>query len=528
MTNNPRQNSNPIERVRSWLRESLPRLPLWKELNAISLPIALPIQSFAKKALEKMPWLEKAEWVLETRSLATRYPIAVALPAMICAWRGIMTTNLGHIGTDMAIYPVVAATSSFNPFLGLCCALIFGAADVVQKLFVNDIYGAQSRFSLDYWGALLGYILAYSSVAVMGLIPGILSRILRRVVVSAIRRAATATADGASVAQPAPSLAEDLAGMCGAFAGAFCSMHYAAPVLEMPAFYMRPHPDFSCFSTEQSVLAGNAVPTGLAGALGVIASPDQLQSGPPSPPLQGAPPSPPFTSERPVGPVTLIQTYGTDDSASPHPVGPITLTNAYGVDDSQKSYGADGFPSDRDPDWASANLGFKVGNAEATALDYVLDNPRALFADDVTEALKEPQGFLGVAATGLDFLAEMSDLAAKGDLTTQRILDVTSSEEYKIVFGAAFPEVAAIDAVTGGSIGDQVGKFGAGSVDALYALGKTGWDAAVQGNIDGGVLQDWITKANAGQFGLLGTVTLDPTGFLNALRAGDISRYLGR
>jgi hypothetical protein len=185
------------------------------------------------------------------------------------------------------------------------------------------------------------------------------------------------------------------------------------------------------------------------------------------------------------------------------------------VDESPKPYGADGFRSDTDSYWADASSGFKVGNAEATALDFLLnESPKDI----------SPLGGLG---TAFDFLADMSDLAAKGELTTERILDVTSGEEYKIAFGAAFPEIAAIDAVTGGSIGDEIGKFGAGSMDAFYALGKTGWDA-YQGDIDGSALQDWITKANAGQFGLLGKVALDPVGALNALRTGDINQYHGR
>src|ERR1700733_14818886 len=155
---------NPIARFRIWLSNTMQDLPLWEELNFFSMLIAGPVRAFARYSLVRMPWLEKYEWLLETRSLATRTPVLIAISASLCVWRGSRVTPFGHIGTDRAIYPLIAAGSSFNPYLGVCCAILFGIADLLQKLYINDIYGASSRLSLDYWGALVGYGVSYSAL----------------------------------------------------------------------------------------------------------------------------------------------------------------------------------------------------------------------------------------------------------------------------------------------------------------------------------------------------------------------------
>src|SRR5690349_20865177 len=105
---------NPLTRLRARLNERLTTASWWTALNAAAEPIATPIRAFATAALVRAPWLERWDWLLETRALARRSPIAIALPAVICGWRGVVVTQFGHIGTDLAIYPIIAATSSFN------------------------------------------------------------------------------------------------------------------------------------------------------------------------------------------------------------------------------------------------------------------------------------------------------------------------------------------------------------------------------------------------------------------------------
>jgi hypothetical protein len=258
---------NPIARFRLWLAATVQRNPVWLALNWISRPIAAPFKGFARYVLVKVPAFERLDWLLEIRSLANRAPFLISISLILCVRRGFSVTQFGHIGTDRAIYPLIALIGSFNPFFAICCAALFGVSDMIQKLFfVNDIYGAPDRFSLQFVGALTGYTIAYSALVVMGLAPGVVSRLARRGLVRALSR--VGTADGASEIAHVPSFAEDAFAIASSTAAAVLTMRDVVPNIEMPAFYLRPSADSSCFQLELGELQATAPYVGLSAAIG--------------------------------------------------------------------------------------------------------------------------------------------------------------------------------------------------------------------------------------------------------------------
>ena len=180
-------------------------LPFWPDVVRFSQKIGVPVTAIAHWALRTMPWLRKAEWLLEVETLTKRHPVAIAFSICYVAWSGLMPTLYGHIATDRTLYPVLAAISGFNPFLGLLCGAAFGVADFAQKLVWNDIFQdahtPQGRLSMNYWGAMAGYLIAYSSTMTMGMLPGIASRVsrlaMRKTLQTFFYRRSAAAADGA-------------------------------------------------------------------------------------------------------------------------------------------------------------------------------------------------------------------------------------------------------------------------------------------------------------------------------------------
>ncbi|HVZ60212.1 MAG TPA: hypothetical protein VG892_05455, partial [Terriglobales bacterium] len=182
--------------------EAVRKLPFWPEVVSVSQSITAPLIDFCRWTLRTFPFLKKAEWLLEIESLTQRSPVLLASSLVLVFWRGLKPTNLGHIGTDGLIYPLLGLISGFNPFLGIICGAVFGVGDIIQKLFWNDIYGAQAgRTSMNYWGSILGYIVAYSSPMTMGILPGLMSRVTRAATGKVLRKIyyqrAAASADGA-------------------------------------------------------------------------------------------------------------------------------------------------------------------------------------------------------------------------------------------------------------------------------------------------------------------------------------------
>jgi hypothetical protein len=269
-----RQFLQTIAKMRMDISNSLNRIPVWHEVVRIAAMVCSPVVGLARAVLRIFPRIRRMEWLLEIESLTKRHPVVLALTMLYVVWRGLQTTNLGHIGTDPILYPLMGAISGFNPFLGLVCGALYGIGDLAQKLVWPDMYGAQGWTDANYWGGMAGYVVAYSSVMIMGIFPGMLSRVFRaliRVVLQKlIFRHSAASADGAvPLDAGAYPLAELIAAAVGAYLGGYLVMHQVAPVTESPAFYWRPHPDVSCHNLEVNThLKGRAGIGGFGSAVG--------------------------------------------------------------------------------------------------------------------------------------------------------------------------------------------------------------------------------------------------------------------
>jgi hypothetical protein len=195
-----------VARFQAWVAATVKKIPGWSEIEAAATQLTWPLRALAAWAVERVPLLRRYEWLFETERLSKYPPVMLAATLLFMAYRGLSTTRLGHIGTDSLIYPSLAIVSGFNPFLGGVSALTFGAGDIVQKLLINDIYGTPQDwvghyFNLDYWGSIIGYVFSYSAPLLMGLLPGLASRVARQAVRVSLRkifyRQAAAAADGA-------------------------------------------------------------------------------------------------------------------------------------------------------------------------------------------------------------------------------------------------------------------------------------------------------------------------------------------
>ncbi|WP_321476948.1 hypothetical protein [uncultured Paludibaculum sp.] len=246
----------------------------WRPVVGMSTLICAPVVNLARGTLNAFPALRKLEWLLEIESLTRRHPVLLAFSMVFLAWRGIQTTPLGHIGTDAIVYPLMGIISGFNPFLGLVCGGVYGAADLLQKLVLPDMFGARGWGDPNYWGAMCGYVVAYSSLMLMGVCPGMLSRCFRAAIRGILKklffRRAASAADGAvPMGEAAYPAAELIAAAIGGYAGGWLIMHQVAPVTEMPAFMWRPNPDVSCHQLEIGThLQGRANIGGAGSAVG--------------------------------------------------------------------------------------------------------------------------------------------------------------------------------------------------------------------------------------------------------------------
>jgi RsiW-degrading membrane proteinase PrsW (M82 family) len=237
-------------------------------------------------------------------------------------------------------------------------------------------------------------------------------------------------------------------------------------------------------------------------------------------------------SGQPFGPITVERAYQVeepyhvgDSGQMTEPQGPITIEGAYRVPDDVLSY--------TDPNLLSTvKTGLDLDSNVLSLADYVVDpksfNPGLTFSDPDAWPSQ-----LSAAGSVLDLFKEMADLAQKGELNGTSIMQATAGEEAKILFGAAFPELGALDAanslseILGGPeiiplhIGDQVGEFGAGTLSAVYDFSRTGLQALF-GNLDATRLQEFQTLAAAGTFGPVYQATVDPWSALKSLVASDV------
>lgn len=153
------------------------------------IPSFAAYESFAVKVTTRVFGLirlpaafeQRVEPILEAALCRKIDPIIVFPVLALVAYLGIYPSSLGHLDTTPLIFTLLPLVSTFNPFLGFTSALVFSVFDWIGKwLPFESVYGATygSGFQ-NYFGARLGYIFAYSTVVLMGTLPGVLSRLLR-------------------------------------------------------------------------------------------------------------------------------------------------------------------------------------------------------------------------------------------------------------------------------------------------------------------------------------------------------------
>jgi hypothetical protein len=250
---------NTVFMLRVSILAALDRLAIGKALTDLAAAMFRPVVQLARRMLRAAPVLKRCEWLLEIDAFTRRRPFVPVLSMLYVVWRGAHTTLYGHIGTDSIVYPFLAAISGYNPFLGCVCGALFGVADLCQKLVVSDISGGPRPWvSLDYWGAMVGFGVGYSSLMMMGLLPGALLRAFRRAVRSILKSLlpGSPAADGSKPSNTLVYFLGELA--AGAIAACLCSysiLRYVAPVTNRASFYWRPHPETACYGLEIDVLS---------------------------------------------------------------------------------------------------------------------------------------------------------------------------------------------------------------------------------------------------------------------------------
>lgn len=240
----------------------------WQRLQA-------QVNSLASRYVPRLPFYVTLAPYLELDRLASLKPWilfgSLGLPALL----GLYSSQYGHIDTTPFIYQVMPIISGINPVLGLLGGIVFGIADIAEKMVTNNIYGVSG--SGDYFGARMGYLIAYLAVIVSGVVPGVLARVFRNAARRIMAERAVRTADGGQFTGTSNTNIIELAASAlgGTLGGA--AANAAAIGLEMPAFYLRPNPDYSCYSAAVGNLTNGIPPSGVAGALGGAIPPGLAQ-----------------------------------------------------------------------------------------------------------------------------------------------------------------------------------------------------------------------------------------------------------
>lgn len=201
--------------------------------------------------LLERPLIRKLDPVLGVSELRRVNPLIALVPIGVMVVLGARTSQFGHMDTVGGIFPVISLISTLNPFVGLLSGIGYAAADFIQKLIVDDVFYETIGSGGDFWTARLGYLLAYSSMVMFGLVPGILARIGSRIGERVATRAAT---QGATAAQPSPNavrLGRVAGGAIGAAVGGLGSA-IAYQATAAPAFLLRASPDHSCYVLSRS------------------------------------------------------------------------------------------------------------------------------------------------------------------------------------------------------------------------------------------------------------------------------------
>ncbi len=278
------------------------------------------------RGLSRLPFYSRLAPYLGLNQLARLHSLVVLASLVVPALLGFYSSQYGHIDTTPWLFQVMPIISYISPMLGLLGGVVFGIADMAEKMVTNNIYGA-TGFG-NYVGARVGYLISYSSVIVLGVLPGLLARVFRLTARRIMAASATRSTDGGEfVGTFTQQAIETAASIVGLMAGAGIAPLIAIP-LELPAFYFRPNPDYSCYSAAvnnlRNVTRSAAATAGIGGVLWDVAR-RILWRGPlppakPTAPARGPTPTPaPATPSPTAAPTTPAPTATPAPAATPSP-----------------------------------------------------------------------------------------------------------------------------------------------------------------------------------------------------------------
>ncbi len=246
-----------VERARGMLVRNVDRLSR----------LAEAFMDRVERFLQHLPFYERLAPYMGFRQLLRYRRWIISGSMLVPLILGLYPSLNGHIDTTPLIYQFMALTSYFSPILGIIGGLAFAAGDFAEKLVTNQIYGMTSNIG-DYIGARVGYLIAYSSVILMGVLPGVLARVFQAFARRwAPRRLNARSGSGTGAVGMGINWLEVGAGVVGGMLGGGIAGGLAIP-LNYPAFYLRPNPDVSCYSAAVSHLRRLITPASLSGGLG--------------------------------------------------------------------------------------------------------------------------------------------------------------------------------------------------------------------------------------------------------------------
>ncbi|MGD2067572.1 MAG: hypothetical protein PVI57_02730 [Gemmatimonadota bacterium] len=256
---------------------------------------------------------------LEARAARRMDPPLVFALWVVVGCLGLYPSYLGHLDTTPGVFAILPFVSGVNPFVGLITALDFSLLDWIGKwLPFESVYGADLGDGLhNYFGARGGYLFAYSTVLLAGVLPGVLARVARAFVYRLLRGSTPRTGAAAGVvalvgagtlllwcrggeatasvtlatavvlmtrsaftpgeggvSESLAQAAATIAGMVGGTVGALGTLEWARAVGNDFAFeHFRSDPDISCKNLSEANWIGRRGSTGLGGALGGAAPP---------------------------------------------------------------------------------------------------------------------------------------------------------------------------------------------------------------------------------------------------------------
>jgi hypothetical protein len=286
---------------------------------------------FTSKFLRLLPFRKRISEYLELDKMKRLQTWQLAAPMLLTFIMGLLKTKHGHIENTPFLYQLMPIISCFNPFLGFLSAMGFSIGDFLQKMVIDDVYYESAKTMGDYIGARAGYLLAYSSVFLYGLLPGIMARIFRRLVsrsvgssnlsipgidsltsitgrnfgsfvgnneaIDPMNASGIGLNTGTTVTSNLLSIIAFAAG--GAVGSAIAGV--AAIGLELPAFYLRPNFDVSCakvmVNNVKNIIPSSTATGGIGGGATTLLNPFEQTKEPPERPKQ--PPESEKPSERP-------------------------------------------------------------------------------------------------------------------------------------------------------------------------------------------------------------------------------------